>query len=175
MKNFALIFLVSLLALASCKKQKGHKELVQMDYQSLAKELDSTIALVLFDRAGKTEEVLDTITESGALGKVVAVVAKKKVKQGATLAVVEDLFLEQLSANDFTSTVSVNGQWFSYQVFVPDAGNDGAVARCNKNYNAPGDAPPNEPCIITDLGDVRTFSSDFDYTVHLSNKIRKTS
>ena len=135
----------------------------KMSYDQLAKEIGATNALTAFDKAGLTE------SDPAARGS-------KRPKPGVQLTVLEDLILTQVSANDFTSTTSVNAQWFSYQVFVTGASPDpnaGAYAICNHYYNAPGTAPSIEPCTITTAGTVRTFTSDFDYTVHLSAKIVK--
>lgn len=132
----------------------------KMSFDQLAKAIGNDNALTAFDKAGLTES--DPTARGG-----------RKSKPGVQLTVVEDLVLTQVSGNDFTSTVSDNAQWFSYQVFVPGAGNDGAYAICNHYYNAAGDAPDNESCSITTSGNVRTFTSDFNYTIHLSNIVFK--
>jgi len=137
----------------------------KMSYEQLSKEIGDANALAAFDKAGLTEATSDP---SGR--------AAKKPKPNAQLTVVEDLVLTQISGNDFSSTTSDNAQWFSYQVFVPGASPDpnaGAYAICNHFYNSAGDAPDTEPCTISGSGNVRTFTSDFNYTVHLSNVVFK--
>lgn len=136
----------------------------KMTYEQLANEIGIENAFKAFDRANLTEKAAaaDPMTRGG-----------KKVKPNSQLTVVQDLILTQLTANDFSSTLSENAQWFSYQVFVDMTTNDGAYAIGNHYYDTMGSAPENEPCTITTSGFVRTFTSDFDYTIHLSNVIAK--
>jgi hypothetical protein len=144
------------------KTEPATTENKRMSYEQLSKEIGNENALKAFDKAGLTE----TSSDPSARGA-------KKPKPNAQLTVVEDLVLTQVSGNDFSSTTSVNAQWFSYQVFVPGAGNDGAYAICNHYYNAAGDAPNVELCTITTSGNIRTFTSDFNYLIHLSNVVLK--
>lgn len=145
------------------KKPVNTVETKQMSYEQLAKEIGVENAFTAFDKAGKTEAAsADPMARGG-----------KKVKPGSQLTTVEDLVLTHISGNDFSSTLSPNAQWFSYQVFIPGAGNDGAYAICNHYYNSAGSAPASEPCTITTSGNVRTFTSDFNYTIHLSNVVSK--
>jgi len=166
MKHFKLILalFISMAVIFSCKSKESKTEthkVEKMSYEQLAKEIGNTNALLAFDKAGLTES--DPVARG------------KRAKPGTELSVVSDLILKQLSANDFTSSTSSDAQWFSYQVFVPGASPDpnaGAYATCNHYYTA-GSAPASEPCTITGGGNIRTFTSDFDYTIHLSNVILK--
>lgn len=156
----ALFIMTALVFSCNPKEKKPTVQTKRMTYEQLAKEIGDANALVAFDKAGLTEAPSDA---RGA----------KRPKPGTQLTVVEDLVLTQVSGNDFSSTTSENAQWFSYQVFVPGAGNEGAYAICNHYYNSPGAAPDTEPCTITGGGNVRTFTSDFNYVIHLSNVVFK--
>ena len=162
LKSIVALLVVTALIFSCNPKGKGDPkpQSKRMSYEQLSKEIGDANALIAFDKAGLTEASSD------------ARVAKKP-KPNTQLTVVEDLVLTQVSGNDFSSTTSDNAQWFSYQVFVPGAGNDGAYAICNHFYNSPGDAPDSEPCTITTSGNVRTFTSDFNYVIHLSNVVFK--
>lgn len=96
----------------------------------------------------------------------------KKPKADAVVVVwFNDLVLTEPTDNNFSSTVSENAQWFGYQVFVNMTTNDGAYSTCNHYYASQAESPDNEPCTITGTGFVRTFTSDFDYNIHISNVI----
>jgi hypothetical protein len=131
---------------------------VEMSFKQLSRRIGTDNAFKIFDRAGKTEQ------NASARGF-------KVVKAKATVSVISDLVLTEPSEDIFNCTVSPLAQWFSFQVFVDMTSNDGAFAICNKNYPFPGSAPPSETCVIGAIGIVRAFTSDFDYTVHLSNTI----
>lgn len=167
MKHLQIFIYLGLLVIAStvlvlCTKNTGRK---QMTYEQLSKEVGADNAFILFDRAGKTE------ADPAARGQ-------KKVKAGAQLDVVEDLVLTNPGGgNDYESTTSPNAEWFAFQAFVTGATPDpnaGAKSYCNKWYST-APPPPTEPCNIADDSGktIRSFTSDHDYTVHLSNKIVK--
>lgn len=158
------LLLIATTTLVLCKKNST-KEVVKMTYEQLTKEVSSDIAFALFDRAGKTEA--DPASRGG-----------KRVKANATVDVIEDLLLTNPGGHDYESTTSPNADWFAFQAFVTGATPDpnaGAKSYCNHYYGSLA-PPPTELCtIVDDSGKtIRTFTSDDDGTVHLSNKIVKT-
>lgn len=164
MKNKHLFIAVIAITLFSCTKQELAP--VKMTYEQLSKEVGIANAFKLFDRAGKTETVV------GANARV----SGKKVKENATLDVLNDLTLTNPSPDNFICTTSPNTRWDAFQDFVTGATPDpnaGAQSYCNRYYSGYSTdvAPPNESCIITGSGTIRFFTSDSDYTVHLSNSI----
>jgi len=176
MKHLKLILalLISMSVIFSCKPKENKPGTTPdkpvagklMSYDELAKAIGNANALAVFDKAGLTEAPSGDAAARGA----------KKPKPNAQLTVIEDLVLTQISGDEFTSTTSDNAHWFSYQVFVPGATpdpNEGAYATCNHYYSTVGGAPDNENCTITTSGNVRTFTSDFNYVVHLSNVVFK--
>jgi hypothetical protein len=165
MKNLTVVIAVIAITLFGCTKRASHQPApVQMSYEQLSKYVGDDNAFKLFDQAGKTETVTDNVS-----GRVV-----KKVKEGATLTVEIDLTLTNPSPDNYTCTTSENAKWSAFQDFVTGATPDpnaGAQSYCNHFYSAPGSAPADESCVITGTGTIRFFTSDFDYTVHLSNSI----
>ena len=158
MKKSILVFAaLVLIVLVSCTKQAS-KELapVKMNYEELSKELGSSLAFTLFDNAGKTEA--DPASRTNA----------RKVKANATLSVLADLSLTE-SGGVLTTTISPNAQWAGVQKFFTIDSTNNGVSVCNWFYwSAPG-AGVTKTCQSNGAGSYRSWTSDFDYTVHLSD------
>ena len=124
-----------------------------MTYEELSKYVGSSNALTLFSNAGKTE--------SNPLAR-----GEKKVKQGATLTTISDLSL----SGNLTSvhlTLSPNAEWVDI-----NNGIDAAAWDCSHWYSPSEQAPNSIDCNPSPItGTARGFTSDRDYTVHLSNSI----
>lgn len=152
MKQFLVIALV-IVTIFSCNKRAG-KQSAKMT----ASELKAKYGIDLIG---------EEATARAGNGK-----GKAKADQ---LVVVwfNDLVLTSTGGDSFSSTVSENAQWFGYQLFVDTTTTDGATSYCNRYYNSQAESPETESCTIAGTGFVRTFTSDFDYNVHISNVIQK--
>ena len=91
-------------------------------------------------------------------------------KKEVTLAETTDLTLT-LSGSTFTTTISPNAEWGGVQKFVTMSTNDGATSECNWNWSGV-QAPASKTCNSSGPGFYRSWTSDHDYNVHLSNVIQ---
>jgi hypothetical protein len=94
----------------------------------------------------------------------------KSKKAEVALQETTDLTLT-LSGSTFTTTISPNAEWGGVQKFVTMSTNDGAVSVCNWNWSGV-QAPPSMPCTANGPGFYRSWTSDKNYDVHLSNVIQ---
>lgn len=94
----------------------------------------------------------------------------KKVKDPPASAA--DLSLT-LSADGktLTTTISPNAQWSGIQKFVDPNSNDGASSIGNWYYASPPGTGKTESVAVAGTGYYRGWSSDVNYTVHLSNVV----
>ena len=83
---------------------------------------------------------------------------------------VTDLTLT-LSGTTFTTTISPNAEWGGVQKFVTMSSNNGATSECNWNWTGV-QAPSSKTCSSSGPGFYRSWTSDKNYDVHLSNVIQ---
>jgi len=76
-----------------------------------------------------------------------------------------------LSGSTFTTTISPNAEWGGVQKFVTMSTNTGAVSVCNWNWSGV-QAPASKTCSSSGAGFYRSWTSDKNYDVHLSNVIQ---
>ncbi len=76
-----------------------------------------------------------------------------------------------LSGSTFTTTISPNAEWGGVQKFVTISTNDGATSECNWNWSGV-QAPASKTCSSSGAGFYRSWTSDKNYDVHLSNVIQ---
>jgi hypothetical protein len=91
-------------------------------------------------------------------------------KKEATLQETTDLTLT-LSGTTFTTTISPNAEWGGVQKFVTMSTNDGASSECNWNWSGV-QAPASKICSSSGPGFYRSWTSDKNYDIHLSNVIQ---
>jgi|SRR5688572_14088993 len=144
----AILAILFVFMFASCDK----KEKKQIN----AEELKAKYGIVLPELEYEGDEIA-TSNKGGA-----------KKKANAVLVVVwfTDLSLTN-SGGILTSTLSENAQWAGVQKFLDTTSTVGASSVCNWYYI---DAPEiSEPCQSTGSGNYRSWTSDFDYNIHISN------
>lgn len=95
-------------------------------------------------------------------------VAGKKAKASeVTFTVTEDLIL----SGSVSCATSPNAEWGGIQKFLAlPLSNDGAVSYCNFNWSYTIPAPSMN-CPTSTSGVYRGWTSDHDYSVHLSNLV----
>ncbi len=91
-------------------------------------------------------------------------------KKEATLQETTDLTLT-LSGTTFTTTISPDAEWGGIQKFVTMSSNDGATSECNWNWSGV-QAPSSKTCSSSGPGFYRSWTTDKNYDVHLSNVIQ---
>ena len=69
------------------------------------------------------------------------------------------------------TSISPNAQWAGIQKFVSMSTNDGAVEVGFWNYATPPGEGTSRSVSTTGNGYYRSYTSDFDYKVHLSNVV----
>ena len=154
MKKLLIAALIAITLFACNKPQILIKK--EMTYEELSKYTGSSNAFKLFERAGKTETV-----PSGVSGRVA-----KKVKQGATLTTITDLSLSGNSVSVHL-TLSPNAEFVGL-----NNGTDAAAWDCNRWYAPNETADPYIDCNPSPITVNATgFTSDRDYTIHLSNTL----
>jgi len=94
----------------------------------------------------------------------------KVSKHEAAVVVASDLTLT-LTGTTFTTTISPNAEWGGVQKFVTMSTNDGAVSVCNWNWTGV-QAPASKTCSSSGPGFYRSWTTDKNYDVHLSNVIQ---
>ena len=97
-------------------------------------------------------------------------VAKGKPKAAVTVvAWLNDITLTH-AAGVLTTTISEHAQWAGITRFESTSNNDGATVPtgCNWNFNTAPGAGITRSCNGNGTGFYRSFTSDFDYTVHIS-------
>jgi len=76
-----------------------------------------------------------------------------------------------LSGTTFTTTISPNAEWGGVQKFVTMSTNTGATSECNWNWSGV-QAPSFKTCSSSGAGFYRSWTTDKNYDVHLSNVIQ---
>ena len=94
----------------------------------------------------------------------------KVSKHEAAVVVASDLTLT-LTGTTFTTTISPNAEWGGVQKFVTMSSNNGATSECNWNWTGV-QAPSSKTCSSSGPGFYRSWTSDKNYDVHLSNVIQ---
>ena len=93
--------------------------------------------------------------------------AKKKAN-AVLVVVINDLSISE-SGGIITTTISPNAQWAGVQDFADITTNEGAISVCNWNYSTPTGGT--KTCQTDGSGNFRSWTSDFDYNIHISNWI----
>jgi len=153
MKKLITVFAV-LIIFISCDKQAS-KELASEEMN--AEELKSKYGIVLPDVSYGE----DITAAAGSKGN--------KPKANAVVVVVwfNDLTLTE-SGGVLTTTISENAQWAGVQKFVDTTTVDGAVSVCNWYFAEPPGAIT-KTCGTIGTGFYRSWTSDFDYNIHVSS------
>ena len=94
----------------------------------------------------------------------------KVSKHEAAVTVASDLTLT-LSGTTFTTTISPNAEWGGVQKFVTMSTNTAATSECNWNWSGVT-APSFNTCSSSGAGFYRSWTTDKNYDVHLSNVIQ---
>ena len=94
----------------------------------------------------------------------------KVSKHEAAVVVASDLTLT-LTGTTFTTTISPNAEWGGVQKFVTMSSNNGATSECNWNWTGV-QAPASKTCSSSGPGFYRSWTTDKNYDVHLSNVIQ---
>ena len=146
MKAILAILFVFMFASCDKKEQKINAEELKAKYGIVLPELE-------YDG--------DEIATSNKGG------AKKKANT-VLVVVVNDLTISE-SGGVITTTISPNAQWAGVQDFVDTTTNEGAISVCNWYYATPTGGT--KTCQTDGLGNFRSWTSDFDYNIHISNWI----
>jgi hypothetical protein len=93
-----------------------------------------------------------------------------KSKKSQAVLEASDLTLT-LSGDTFTTTISADAEWGGLQRFVSMTTNDSAVSLCNWNWTGV-QAPSSKTCSSSGSGFYRSWTSDKNYDIHLSNVIQ---
>jgi hypothetical protein len=95
--------------------------------------------------------------------------AKKKANAVAVVLWFYDLGIN-ITGTTIVGDVSANAQWAGGQKFVDTTTTTGAIGlwACGRLYDSPPGAGTTTTCQTEGAGYYRVYSSDFDYTVHLS-------
>lgn len=94
----------------------------------------------------------------------------KVSKHEAAVVIASDLTLT-LAGTTFTTTISPNAEWGGVQKFVTMSTNTGATSECNWNWSGV-QAPSFNTCSSSGAGFYRSWTTDKNYDVHLSNVIQ---
>ena len=146
MKAILAILFVFMFASCDKKEQKINAEELKAKYGIVLPELE-------YDG--------DEIATSNKGG------AKKKANT-VLVVVVNDLTISE-SGGVITTTISPNAQWAGVQDFVDTTINEGAISVCNWYYATPTGGT--KTCQTDGSGNFRSWTSDFDYNIHISNWI----
>lgn len=152
MKNLLLVIAAAIM-FASCEKQASNQP---AKISMTAEELKAKYAIELpgIDYSNSTAR-------------------NNKPKANAVTVVVweNDLTLSE-SSGLLTTTISPNAQWAGVQKFIDISTVDGAVSLCNWFYWAPPGPAATKTCNANGSGFYRSWCSDFDYNVHISNVVQ---
>lgn len=160
MKNIIKFFAVIAITLFGCTKHYIPTS-VKMNYEQLSKEIGSVMAFKVFDRYGLTEADPSILARG------------RKVKDNAQVNVTSDIHLTVSDSGDIVYITSPNAEWGGCTKFLSQTSNDVALGiwDCDRWFN--GGTPPSVSCHDGSVSgyNLRAFTSDFDYNVHLSEWI----
>src|SRR5688572_13047097 len=148
MKQLLLIAFITITLFGCDKKERK---------QINAEELKAKYGIVLPEIEYDGDEIA-TSNKGGA----------KKKANTVLVVVVNDLSISE-SGGVITTTISPNAQWAGVQDFVDTTTNEGAISVCNWFYATPTGGT--RTCQTDGSGNFRSWTSDFDYNIHVSNWI----